>query len=34
MLHAHLQFAHAGYAEGRKCAKIAAMVAAAEAMSY
>jgi hypothetical protein len=34
MLHAHLQFAYRGYAEGRKCAKIAAMAAVAEAMSW
>jgi hypothetical protein len=34
MLYAHLQIAREGYAEGRKCAKKAAMVAAAEAMSW
>jgi hypothetical protein len=34
MLHVHLQFAHEGYAEGQKCAKIAAMAAAVEAMSW
>jgi hypothetical protein len=33
MLHAHLQFAHGGYAEDLRCAKIAAM-AAAEAMNW
>jgi hypothetical protein len=28
------KMAHGGYAEGRKCAKIAAMAAAAEAISW
>jgi hypothetical protein len=33
MLYTHPQIAHGGYAEGQKCAKIAAMAAAVEAMS-
>jgi hypothetical protein len=34
MLHAHLRFAHGGCAEGQKCAEVATMVAAAEAMNW
>jgi hypothetical protein len=33
MLHAHLRFAHGGYAGDQRCAKIATM-AAAEAMNW
>jgi hypothetical protein len=34
MLHAHLRFPHGGYAGGQKCAEIATMVAAVEAMNW
>jgi hypothetical protein len=34
MLHAHLRFAHGGYAGGQKCTEIATMAAAAEAMNW
>jgi hypothetical protein len=34
MLRAHLRFAHGGYARGQRCAKIATMTAAAEAMNW
>jgi hypothetical protein len=34
MIYTHLQFEHGGYAKGQKCAKITAMTAAAEAMSW
>jgi hypothetical protein len=34
MLHAHLRFAHRGYAGDQRCAEIATMAAAAEAMSW
>jgi hypothetical protein len=34
MLHAHLRFAHRGCAGGQKCAEVATMVAAAEAMNW
>jgi hypothetical protein len=34
MLHTHLRFAHGGYAGGQRCAKIATMAAAAEAMNW
>jgi hypothetical protein len=33
MLHAHLRFAHGGYAGDQRCTNIAAMAAAAEAMN-
>jgi hypothetical protein len=33
MLHAHLRFAHGGYAGGQRCAEIATM-ATAEAMNW
>jgi hypothetical protein len=34
MLHAHLRFAHGGCAGGQKCADVATMAAAAEAMNW
>jgi hypothetical protein len=34
MLHAHLRFAHGGYAGDQRCANIATMAAAAEAMNW
>jgi hypothetical protein len=34
MLHAHLRLAHGGYAEGRRGARCATMVVAAEARSW
>jgi hypothetical protein len=34
MLHAHLRFVHGGYAGDQRCADIATMTAAAEAMSW
>jgi hypothetical protein len=34
MLHAHLRFAHGGYAGDQRCAKIATMVVAVEAMNW
>jgi hypothetical protein len=34
MLHAHLRFAHRGYAGGQKCVEIATMAAPAEAMNW
>jgi hypothetical protein len=34
MLHVHLQFTHGGYAGGQRCAEIATMAVAAEAMNW
>jgi hypothetical protein len=34
MLHAHLQFVHRGYAGDLRCAKIAIMAVAVEAMNW
>jgi hypothetical protein len=34
MLHAHLRFAHGGYARDQRCTKIATMAAAEEAMNW
>jgi hypothetical protein len=34
MLHAHLRFAHGGYAGDQRCAEIATMATAAEAMNW
>jgi hypothetical protein len=34
MLHAHLRFAHGGYAGGQKCTEIATMATVVEAMNW